>query len=355
MSQDISEILSQVERVEEYMEKFTVPAGSLKEALRDLKSLFRRSLATHTVEFELKGKKLLIRAGSGLYYLNEIETDRTNDTDISVRVLFKDITDILPGRGRVSLTFTPVFVGIEGGIVSATLGLSYSSVDNINMDDGGFVGIESKNILKGIRKILGLSTINKEIGQGNTIIFEGEFMQVRYSSIWIQHPSDYLETVMDFNTAEVLQKFALGTDGLYLSDTGRYLVFRTKNKFLAMTKSKAAEKVDLKYELNLANYIKTVNCENLTNRLNALHKVMGEVDVELKIYSNYIEIATASTENTVSIKLGSKSDSSTLLDRFTQPMAFMCNILSLVGDEFELYRRGGTVCLKSQNVIVIFS
>lgn len=342
--------------VEELSLSLKVPANLLKQAFTELQALMSKTAYSKVIRIKYEEEYLFIEATTSIRYSAKIPVTESNIKDkLSVVCNFEKLVDILPGRGLIDVMLTPVFVKMTNTEFEASLMVCQSDVDYIPELTGDTIPMRVDDVKLGLRKILSLTTIANTFKKGSTILFVDNFMQIRYSTIWVECSSSALNTQLDLASSTVLEKFLYTAKAVEVYDSEEFIAMKKDLSTIYIPKQETTSIQSLDYYFDNADLVAEKNINGFSNKIQSLTRTISKGDAKVTILDNSIVVECKGDNIIASVSTGDRENSNQVLDSFTIRLEFLNNLLQVLGETIKVYRTGDLICIKGHLARVIIS
>lgn len=356
---DILSILAEREVIENnYSFEVEVESKLLREAFLDLQPLMSKTSYSKILSITVSAGYLILRASTSVVMETRIPiVGEIPSNDLTVTCNYEDIVEVLLIKGNVKVLVTPVFVKFISKGLEANLTLSDGEVTLAPEVSVTGEPLNSVKIVSGLKALLSLGAVSAVFKSGNAILFYDDIMQIRYPTIWVQAQSSELRTSMDAISANVLHSFIGRNKDVSVSRVDGYIVINKTYSSLYIPEQTIEPLESVEEYTDNYEYIGKVNFLGLDKKTQALIKTVGKVDCKVYLFQEgvLVEANTPTVGASVSTRDILEDSDRVLLDSFTTRLDFFNNILPLLGEVVEVYKRGDWVCIQGQSVKVILS
>lgn len=351
------ENLTRTEEFENKLETFKVKSKDLKQVFTDLKALFKKTEFANTVQFSVVKNELFIRADAEGYTLGVIQVEEGNPKEITTNTLFKDIEKLIPGSGLCELTITPKFVKIQGRIAKCILPYSMCSINKIEFVDRKYLPLNYDSIFNSVQEMLAMTQLNKYFKKYPAILFKGDYVQYLFPQMYIQNKSSEIFATLGYTSSLLLKNIINSNlEKIQYSKMENELTFKCEDRYLTVITSPEYDTPNMLEEVEKMDLVANIAYIALGTKIKNLLSSIGEGDVEVRIYENYILLERQLSDGTnISMPIGNDSEDSTFLMSFRYRLELLSPLINYVGDNLLLYRGENTICLRDNQKIVIFS
>jgi hypothetical protein len=340
----------------EYVSSFSVPAKLVKQAFMDLQPLMKKTAYSKVIGIEYSLGVMRVRASTSVIFDAEIPVVGDMPAEIyKVSCMYEDLSEMLPIKGDIKIMITPVFVQFQAQTVEANLTVCDDEIQESPDLVGNPLQIVLSDLKSGLKKLLSLTAISAVFKTGNVIVFAGDYMQIRYPTVWVQTPSSGLHTILDINSCSVLDRFIGSAREVNVYTSEDYIAIKKESSTLYITRQSNGDAEAMEEFLEDATLIDTVSILGLDKDCQSLLKTVGKVEGKVAVFDRGIIVEATTPSLMASIKNGNPQDSENLLETFTVRLEFLNNLLPILGESVKLYRKGDWICLKGPQALTIIS
>ncbi len=210
--------------IKNFISKVEVESKLVKQAFLEMQILLRKSAYVRIVEISKQEDMLWLRTNTSVIYERIIPVLSEESDNFTVCCLFEDLGELIPGRGRLTVSAAPGFVEFSSEETNTTLNISNDSIPKSPKIEGEQTTLITSRVREGIRHLSSLTAISNVFKTGNQLLFSGDIVQVRYPTIWIQSVSSSLHTVLDISSSVMVEKFLSTAISSTLVDSDSYIV-----------------------------------------------------------------------------------------------------------------------------------
>jgi hypothetical protein len=326
----------------------TVESGQLKKAFEDIKTLLAKAENDRLLTFTASNNNIYVTASSGMLYQRAIPT-RCSDF-FTVTVVYKDLSDLLETTGSCSIELNSALVSISTQVAIVTLPAGFTEKSMYNQAP---TYTEHKIDVRFREIVLNLSavaTLEQTLLKEATYIFDGEFITVKYPTVWVRVPCIFVTTLMSKSSAEMLARFSpskciVGDDTLeFVRNNGLFAVPRVtvpiQESFGSLTEG--------------MNPIAFVQSSSLLSRLKKVKSVIGNGFVHLSIYKEGLGISVNRSSVSLDMAHGDIKNGYKITVQVPLEYLVMCASLAKESDiTFAL--EGGKLWIHSSNADILIS
>lgn len=372
--------------------KVIVSSTELKILFAKLKQFFNKSEHNCTIRLHITEDKIVVRASDALHLLATLKVQEFVDgvSGMTANYVFSDIEKMIAGSGNATLILSTKAMQIKCSGASLILHGSMTQLQNIDFD------VDYKNCVIGVTSLTldslkMLSPLSKYYHKYPPIQVTEKFLQIKYPSIYIQGPASgprmnmsysYLYLLNNLLFADAreasLQDSYVFDDEDYDSDeedeayeedekelsrvttTVQYakkkstVFFKNEGFCLSMVVAEDEDSVSLLDKIKDFDYIGNFEFKHVYSDVKKLQQSIGEGDVDVAIYDTYITLQCTRNGNMFTSVIGEMSECNRII-AFRYRIELLTPILGYIGDSFELYKKGGLICLRSEDYLIMMS
>lgn len=275
-----------------------VDAAELKSVFRDIKPIFRGATDAALMGFTVEDHILYITCANGVVYEQQLASEQRGPYTISV--LYQDLSEILPGRGVVTLELTPLYVGIKCERMSSTLQQANGLVSRYKQRGSNFKRISAQELKHFASTFAETAPVAKSISREAPVLFKPPVAVMKFPSLWLQLQCQSLDTVLSMSELKAVAEFA-PTEYCTMSDA---IEFRRGSAVLALPRNTIDACKTVEEMCTAHGPIKTLQGANYLPKIQQFLRSVGPGECRLYLFEDGLELHVNRPKVQSSIQVG---------------------------------------------------
>lgn len=195
----------------------TVESRDLRRMFADLRPVLRGSLDGGQLGINVEGGFLIFTAKAGIIYERRFPCN--DPGPIYATVIYKDISDFLPGDGPATLDITDKSVGIRTARFSTTFASAYGEVKPYVRRCSDPKPVQAGTYLKLAQLFGELSPVSKSLKSESSVVLQPPCAVCKYPTVWLELPYAGFQTSISTKELRTIANFnpkhcAVGDDAV---------------------------------------------------------------------------------------------------------------------------------------------
>lgn len=327
----------------------TIPNVDLLRIFGNLKSLFKKTDLSKTVNIVKKDSTLLMRAQTVVKYeAYPIILGTADDTDFSVTIVYQDITPLLPTSGTCELLVTTSHLEFKTENGTFTFDVKDANDIQIPVIAQELESLDVSKAKEAIKTANQFKPIISAYKRGTNYNLANNLLMMRLPSIWADFLSSDLNFVITDQLALVLEEFIHDVSSISIVYTETWIALK---KNIATLYIPLSEKNTIK-ELQTSGhaYVGTFDITQTISKINDLQRVYGKEVIKIVLGKDKTGIMFQTSTTKIEYRIPD-----TVEDTFAVRIDFFIAIAKALGNKLEVYEASGSRILKSEKGTVLFS
>lgn len=329
------------------MSAVNVNARDLQACLSQITPLVPKGTLYVPLGLHVHDNLLVITCLQGCVFQSHIPIG--SDEVMSISVMYRDVTPLLPGSGEVTLEFATNFLELTASGISVSLYNSYSVVQEQKFEEYVYTDILHDDYIYNLRTMLGmnLDNIYKAVKPVNVydkvalLKFPNTIVQVRTTGLPIN-------CVLDVEHIKLLLRFR----PTKVCRDGYLLTFLNDNAVLQLPCKDNVDKntfVDMLEDLGEP---VSINIDGYLDKVRNLSKALSKGKCTVVIYSDGITTKLFADNTNASVSIGNMSTE--VIKVLNIPTQIWLSFLKAMGNSnIQVLVGGGKLCLRNNSVVIL--
>jgi hypothetical protein len=332
----------------------------LKKVLKEVEALLTKTALSKTVSFIIDEAGLQVRSSAVVEYVSKIESSKIKGIG-SGFFIFEKFDEVLDGRKETVVTIYDQFIEVCQEDSRIHLMTKDSYMPELPQDDGnGYSVIDGLKLSTATTTLQKLGPVSGLFKKGFNILFQGGNAQVRFPTMWVQCISDGLFANLSSNVVYIIPALVSESDEVKIKSTDGYVALTNGRSTIYIPTTKNEESIDISQMISGYNKILSVKTQGLVATLVRLQKAVGKVDCKMVFTNDNVTINVVSSSVSVEKEVSFQKDTGEtnteeVFDVFETRIEFLLSILSITGQEFDLYKGQGVRAIVTPDISVLFS
>lgn len=326
-----------------------VKAAILREAFDQLAVIYKSSEEYRAFNMRYAKGKLTLTSSTGVKYVCTLDATSDEDDALDVNLLFRDVGELLPGRGDMLIELTPMYATLKTAYVDLTLQQANEIVTPytaaLSMDTKP---INAEDIIDTIKCLTSTAAFKKAYKLDPLLTLNTSGCLVKFPTVWIHKSGLQIATNITPDDAMVLCKF----EPTKVRERENDFVFFNDNAILIL--QKVTPSIDNFRELSKGcNKVCSLTQEGLIATLRKLLKILGPgmCDIYFCAEGIRMRILRAGANSMFTFGNADKVAATAKL-----PLEFVLQMFSIVGEQdVTISSGGGKLCLTSGTTSILTS
>lgn len=331
------------------MSAITVKCSDFLRLIRPLKPLFPKGTSDMPIGMYVRDSHLRVTCVQGCVYQAEIPIDDALAI-ASATVIYKDISDLVPTSGELTVEFANVCVEVTGSNLELVLPIGYSVVEEQDFTKLVFSSIDTSMSRDGLNRIIGMG-LEKLYGVISPISIKENVSLQRFQNIWVQTRTIGLgfESLLDTEHIKLILNFG---PTQFCRDSKKSLVFKNSIGYLQVPCSSDNDKsVITELMQDLGDPI-TLVITNYLDKVRQISKLNVKAQCKVVIYEKGLK--TVISQNNITIGVATGDTQTKVLSTCSLPISLWVTMLKgLDAETIQVLVGGGKICLRTQYIIIL--
>lgn len=327
----------------------TINARQLKKAFEEISPLVKKSEMSKSVAFNYIDDYLIVTADAGISYQRRLDVSSAVDAvNTGITVYFSDISSLLPSKGTVDIEITKFSINISAEDLETSLIVSDSIITPFKTTNTKGVNLSMNIINTAVNKLNSIGAIKKSLMTERPLLFSGDYVYVKYTTIWIRCKSMVLNCMLSSEDAKRMIDFE--PTEVVIGDA---LEFKKENAVLRIPNSVSVNEHNFEDKENSLEKITTIETEGLASTVQKLIASMDAKPCKVFLYESGIEISVNTQRSSISKRVNVYGK---VISSFETRLDYLLMCLNLLGDlGAEVKRKDNVLCLKNSLVTILIS
>ena len=326
-----------------------VEASVFRTILTEMAVIYKNSDEYKAFNMRYKDKQLTVTSSSGVKYVSKIPAESDETGELDTNLLFKDVSELIPGRGSLTIELTPMYATIKTGSVDITLQQAneivtpYTAALSLDMRS-----INTEDLVWNIKVLSNTSAFKKAYKLEPLLTLNTEACLVKFPTVWIQTRGTALSTNITPDDANILCKF----EPTKLRERENDFIFFNEHAFLIIQKVTPSEN-NFDELASTCEEVCTLTQEGLLITLRKLLKVLGPGNCDLYFSEKGLRMRVLRAGANSMFTFGEVDKH---LKSVQLPLDFVLQMFSIVGESnVKISMGGGRLCLSAGAVSILTS
>lgn len=182
-----------------------VDAKSIRDLFRDIKPIYRSTHEGALMGWDLSNHQLTITCRNGATYQRRITVEQSGP--YAITVLYRDLSELLPGSGTVQLDLQPLYIGIQAPSMQTTLTQAYGILSKYTPRGIDFRPCQSGYIQWLQAKLADMGPVAKTLKAEASLICYPPHAILKYSTMWLQADFGLFNSSMSLSDLKAVANF----------------------------------------------------------------------------------------------------------------------------------------------------
>lgn len=330
--------------------KCWVSGKDLKSVFIDIAPLLRKYDRARVIGISTTKTTMTFTVDTGTCYTRTIDISGVEDgMEMSITVMFTDLSSFIAAREEVLVELTQYFVAIKTKKANMSLTMGESIVAPYVPRRGKSVTINFATLKRVTKVFSGTTELQKAFNRDFAITFYGEYALMRSPTVWVHTKSQGLDGVLSLEQMKSIVAFQPE-----LVEESDRLEFRKGNAILSIPRSAPTEGDKFFNHREKLNYLSTINPSGVYKELQEIKKNIGVSETSIHIYQSGFALDISKSGISLHQEYG-VSGESTFSFKIMLDIFAMC--LNILGDdtEIQVYGKGDIICLENLETAILLS
>ena len=186
----------------------TVDSALLRQAIRQMSALYKNNEQFRAFNLTVKNSKLYLNVNTGLRYEAIIPLNSSVSEEVSVNLIYRDITEILNDVGEIRLEVTSMYCTVTTGVFEINLSMANEVVQPMFHKKKAEPSYMPKEQFGAIVKTLcNTPNFRKAYKITPLLTFNGDSSYVKYPTMWMKTTGGYIHSNLTRDMADVIIAF----------------------------------------------------------------------------------------------------------------------------------------------------
>lgn len=330
--------------------RITVPGRELKSCFKDMSGLLKKYEQARVIGITTTKTEITFTVDAGTYYCRSIQFTPVSDViELSLTVLFVDLSHFISGRDDVKIELTEFYVAIASKGSTMTLNIGESLVAPYKPRGGTPVTLDYGMLRKTASVFTKTQDLQKAFNREFAIMFYGDKALMKSPIVWIETQSQGLDCALSVDQLKSILMFQ--PDSVEVSDR---LEFKKGSAILSLSRITPTEPNHMPTHLANMTEVAILSMQTVLRELVEMKRAIGMCECELRFGGSGFSIKVE--KNGISL-MKSYGDMESVLLHFRYPLDLFIMCLNLLGDEEQIVvlKKEGLACLQNMETSILLS
>lgn len=328
----------------------TVRGAELKSCFIDMSSLLKKYDRAKVFGIEATKDKITFTVDTGISYTRSIDVISGSEMiNMSLTVLFADISHFLPARSEITLDITQFCVRVIAPGATMTLQIGESIVAPYVPRRGALVDLDYAAIRGAYKVFSGTADLQKAYGRDFAITMYGDYALMRSPTLWIRTKSQGLVSILSMEQLKSIVTFQPD----FVEESDR-LEFHKGNAILSIPKLAPTEADKFNEHINGMKLTTLLRMSGVVKELLEVKRAFGVGEAQIHLHKEGFHMSMSKGGITLEESYNVSGDS-VFSFRYMLDIFIMC--LNILGEDVDIniYTKEGLVCLESTATSILIS